>query len=130
MYWISDSALDFIARHAGRLEPLVIEGDVLVTIINHSFQPLELQRLQLGTAHGFNFFLKKHSYTSETARRPLLRFSALHRLVGANVNKCIRLSYRKSSRNAIPVFSGKEKAAAPRKAPEKPAREGKSPGRT
>ena len=71
--------LDFIARHAGRLEPLVIEGDVLVTIINHSFQPLELQRLQLGTAHGFNFFLKKHSYTSE---RPAGRFCALALCIG------------------------------------------------
>ena len=60
--------LDFIARHTGLLEPLVIERDVLIAVIHHALETFELERLEFGTAHRLNILLKKQFLHLRAAR--------------------------------------------------------------
>ena len=74
--------LDLISGYAGLFQPVMIEGDILIAVIHHPLEAFQLERFNFRAAHGFNFFLEKHSNTSVRLPMPqwflLLRDSLLN----------------------------------------------------
>ena len=63
---------------ARRPQPLVVEGDVVVAVVHHPAQPLQLQGLDVRPLHGLDVFLEKpglHGFLSFFPGRPGLSWA-------------------------------------------------------